>query len=49
MKAVRNTVSLSTVQSAKSNRLGNLIRERRMAKNMTQELLASIFGMDNTV
>lgn len=50
MKAVRNTVSLSTVQSAKSNRLGNLIRERRMAKNMTQELLASIFGMSkNTV
>lgn len=50
MKAVKNTPSLGAAQPLKHNRLGELIRKRRIAKDMTQELLASIFGMSkNTV
>ena len=50
MKKIGKAVSFGMTRPACSNRLGELIRERRMAKKMTQEMLASIFGMNkNTV
>ena len=50
MKIAKDKESLNTATSAKDNRLGELIRKRRTAKNMTQEMLASIFCLTkNTV
>ena len=50
MKIAKNKESLNTAASAKDNRLGELIRKRRTAKNMTQEMLASVFCLTkNTV
>ena len=50
MKTIGKAVTFGMTRPACSNRLGELIRERRMAKKMTQEMLASIFGMNkNTV